>query len=215
MQSAREYLKELIDRGNVLQNPKQPSLDMIHSASLLPTFGPTREEMNAWLRDVKTYAHHYLKEHYLYSSIYNASNGINPYMLSSIITYLEYVYTDWDFWEAKESTVSTVSNSQGKEHLMYDVFVSHANADKESYVDKLKTSLDKLKIKIFYDKDTLEWGDDWKKVILEGVSKAEFAIIVISKNFFGREWTEKELNEFLNRQNHNGQKCKANIYCVF
>ena len=29
---------------------------------------------------------------------------------------------------------------------------------------------------------------------------------MISENFFGREWTEKELNEFLNRQNKNGQK---------
>ena len=28
----------------------------------------------------------------------------------------------------------------------------------------------------------------------------------ISENFFDREWTEKELNEFLNRQNQNGQK---------
>ena len=33
-----------------------------------------------------------------------------------------------------------------------------------------------------------------------------FIIIVISENFFDREWTEKELNEFLNRQNTNGQK---------
>ena len=46
----------------------------------------------------------------------------------------------------------------------------------------------------------------WKKQILNGVSKAEFAIIVISKNFFDREWTEKELTQFLNRQNKNGQK---------
>ena len=38
------------------------------------------------------------------------------------------------------------------------------------------------------------------------MDKAEFAIIVISENFFGREWTEKELGEFLNRQNKNGQK---------
>ena len=34
----------------------------------------------------------------------------------------------------------------------------------------------------------------------------EFAIIVISENFFGREWTERELKEFLNRQNKSGQK---------
>ena len=63
-----------------------------------------------------------------------------------------------------------------------------------------------MRINIFYDKDTLEWGDNWKDKILEGVAKAEFAIIVISENFFGREWTEKELGEFLSRQNQNGQK---------
>ena len=67
-------------------------------------------------------------------------------------------------------------------------------------------SLEKLGIKIFYDKKSLEWGDKWKNRILEGTKKAEFAIIVISDNFFDREWTEKELNEFLNRQNRNGQK---------
>ena len=93
-----------------------------------------------------------------------------------------------------------------KSFSMYDVFISHANADKAIYVDNLKSSLDKLKINIFYDKDTLEWGDNWKNKILEGVEKAEFAIIVISENFFDREWTERELNDFLNRQNRNGQK---------
>lgn len=71
---------------------------------------------------------------------------------------------------------------------------------------KLLINLDKLGIKIFYDKESLEWGDIWKNRILEGTKKSEFAIIVISENFFDREWTEKELNEFLNRQNRNGQK---------
>ena len=89
---------------------------------------------------------------------------------------------------------------------LYDVFISHANKDKIEYVNELKQSLNKLGINIFYDKDTLEWGDKWKDKILEGVAKAEFAIIVISENFFDREWTEKELNEFLSRQNENGQK---------
>ena len=59
---------------------------------------------------------------------------------------------------------------------------------------------------IFYDKESLEWGDNWKERILDGTKKAEFAIIVISENFFDREWTEKELSEFLNRQDRNGQK---------
>lgn len=88
----------------------------------------------------------------------------------------------------------------------YDVFISHANRDKEELVEDLYKSLDKLGIQIFYDKESIEWGDNWKDKILNGVKKAEFAIIVISENFFGREWTERELKELLSRQNRNGQK---------
>lgn len=90
-----------------------------------------------------------------------------------------------------------------KEH---DVFISHANKDKENFVEDLYQSLRKLGIDIFYDKESLEWGDNWKDKILNGTKNAEFAIIVISENFFDREWTERELSEFLNRQNCNGQK---------
>lgn len=101
---------------------------------------------------------------------------------------------------------NTKKDDDRKTLKMYDVFISHANKDKEQYVDELKESLEKLCINIFYDKDTLEWGDKWKDRIIEGVEKAEFAIIVISDNFFDREWTEKELNDFLARQNASGQK---------
>ncbi|WP_369351197.1 toll/interleukin-1 receptor domain-containing protein [Streptococcus hillyeri] len=88
----------------------------------------------------------------------------------------------------------------------YDVFLSHANKDKLDFVDELNRSLEKFGVNIFYDKNSLEWGDNWKQRILDGVKKATFAIIVISENFFDREWTEKELNEFLTRQTSEGQK---------
>lgn len=56
-------------------------------------------------------------------------------------------------------------------------------------------------------------GDNWKDKILNGVKKAKFAIIVISENFFDREWTERELNELLSRQNRNGQKLILPSFC--
>ena len=93
-----------------------------------------------------------------------------------------------------------------KPRKMYDVFLSHASKDKISYVEELKQTLDLLGIDVFYDKDTIEWGDKWKEKIYEGLEKSEFAIIVISENFFGREWTEEELKNLLERQNAEGQK---------
>lgn len=88
----------------------------------------------------------------------------------------------------------------------YDVFISHASKDKYVYVDKLYRALTKLNIRVFYDTREIEWGDNWKDRIIEGTQKSEFAIIVISKHFFGREWTERELEEFMKRQNESGQK---------
>ena len=102
---------------------------------------------------------------------------------------------------------STIFNNSVKNNYKeYDVFISHANSDKSIYVDNLKNSIQKLGINVFYDKDVLSWGDNWKEKIINGVERSEFAIIVISKNYFGREWTEKELYSFLNRQTESGQK---------
>lgn len=114
-------------------------------------------------------------------------------------TYDGYHYFD----EAHETPVPHKASLPKRK---YDVFLSHASADKNSYVEELKQTLDILGIDVFYDKDTIEWGDEWKKKIYEGLEKSEFAIIVISKNFFGREWTELELQNLLNRQNAEGQK---------
>lgn len=88
----------------------------------------------------------------------------------------------------------------------YDVFLSHANKDKVSFVDDLKRSFDKLGINIFYDKDSLLWGDSNKERIMRGIACCDFAVIVISNNFFGRDWTERELHELLSRQDKRGNK---------
>lgn len=107
------------------------------------------------------------------------------------------------FDEEKEETALKSEISTRK---MYDVFLSHASKDKSTYVEELKQTLDSLGVQVFYDKDTIEWGDAWKKKIYEGLEKSEFAIMVISENFFDREWTELELKELLERQNEEGQK---------
>ncbi len=205
MSSTQEYLKQLIDLGHTLQNQKYDP-NALHSASQLSNMNPSGVEYETWKQDVRTFNYRYLKKHPAYTIINNALFFNNSTTIPSILGCLDSVYNDLDFWEVQERKMVSNSQPEASTLPMYDVFISHANADKATYVDELKESLDKLKIKIFYDKETLEWGDNWKNKILEGVKKAEFAIIVISENFFDREWTEKELTNFLNRQNQNGQK---------
>lgn len=90
--------------------------------------------------------------------------------------------------------------------MKYDVFLSHANNDKDDYVRELKQSFEKLGISVFYDETSIDWGDNWKEKIYEGLSSCKYGVIVLSKNFFDRKWTEKELKELLSRQNKTGNK---------
>lgn len=205
MISAREYLKELIDRGESLGKPQYDKM-AIHSALSLINVYPSDTAIRDWMRDVQDFSHKYLKTHPIYQLLISAFNTALSNNITSIMFYLEKVYRDYDFWDSFEQQKGIKSTQEKPRTAMYDVFISHANADKTEYVNELKQALEKLRIKVFYDKDTIGWGDNWKNKILEGVQKAEFAIIVISENYFGREWTEKELNEFLNRQNSSGQK---------
>lgn len=160
-----------------------------------------------WINDFEIFYNKYLKGHALGSRIKTILFHRNLDAYRQLVSCLKSISKDQEFIDKMNGIEkTTVPVYQANMLPEYDVFLSHANKDKADLVDELNNSLEKLGVKIFYDKKSLEWGDKWKDRILEGTKKAEFAIIVISENFFDREWTEKELNEFLNRQNRNGQK---------
>ena len=158
------------------------------------------QQSEEWMNDVQifkdTYLYGHSLEHRMTQLLFHRS-------FKDLVACIKSISNDRELIDRMgESNEPMISNSLNE----YDVFISHANKDKPTIIDELYESLSRLGIKIFYDKRELEWGDNWKERILEGVEKSEFAIIVISDNFFGREWTEKELTSFLNRQNISGQK---------
>lgn len=195
-----EELEELLKRAENINAPINTAPQYI-----------SRDEYNKpseiWMNDVQIFYDNYLKEHALGDRIRTLlfHRGLGAY--GELVAALTSVSKDRKFID-KMNGVQEVSvpKYQARAIPEYDLFISHASKDKEELVESLYRSLDKLGIKIFYDKESIEWGDKWKEAILDGVNKAEFAIIVISENFFGREWTERELNELLSRQNRNGQK---------
>lgn len=129
------------------------------------------------------------------------------YISGAILTLSESGKTYFDDKAIAEERVKNDRMAENEDvRKQYDVFISHASKDKNVYVDSLNAAVRKLGLNIFYDTDVLSWGDNWKQVILDGTKSSEFAIIVISNNFFDREWTEGELGEFLSRQNENHQK---------
>ncbi|MBC9786430.1 toll/interleukin-1 receptor domain-containing protein [Heliobacterium chlorum] len=81
----------------------------------------------------------------------------------------------------------------------WDVFISHASEDKET-VNELAKMLVKMGIKVWFDKFTLRLGDSLRDSIDYGLSKSRYGVVVISKNFFEKEWPKKELNGFIARE---------------
>lgn len=197
MMNFEEELKELLQRT---ENIKAP----INAAPLGTDINKYNVPSNIWMDDVQIFYENYLKNHALGDRI---KSLLFHRKYNELVSALTSISNDRKFID-KMNGIEEVSVPKylAKTLPEYDVFISHANKDKEDLVEDLYKSLSKLGVKIFYDKEILDWGDEWKKQILDGVKKSEFAIIVISENFFDREWTEKELAEFLSRQNRNGQK---------
>ena len=200
MATFEEQLDDLLERTKSIKAP-------INAAPIGTDMNEYNRPSEVWVNDVEIFYNNHLKDHPLGDRIKTILSHRNLDAYNDLVGCLESITKDQSFID-KMNGISTVSvpKYQAKSLPEYDVFISHASKDKADLVEELYQSLNKLGVAIFYDKESLEWGDNWKDRILNGTNKAEFAIIVISENFFDREWTERELSEFLNRQNRNGQK---------
>ncbi len=76
----------------------------------------------------------------------------------------------------------------------WDIFISHATEDKDTFVRSLALALRSQGLKVWYDEFTLGIGDSLRKSIDEGLSSSKFGIVVISPNFIGKPWTDRELS---------------------
>lgn len=82
----------------------------------------------------------------------------------------------------------------------WDFFVSYATADKESVVLPLVTALRQRGQRVWYDDLEINPADDLPTVIKRGIDSSLFGIVVVTRNFFGRRWTEAEIEALMRRR---------------
>lgn len=87
----------------------------------------------------------------------------------------------------------------------WDVFISHASEDKESFVRPLANALIAEGLKVWFDEFTLRLGDSLRRKIDSGLVASRFGIVVLSPAFFQKEWPQKELDGLFARES-GGQK---------
>jgi len=81
----------------------------------------------------------------------------------------------------------------------YDVFISHASEDKEAVARPLAHSLKSKGLSVWYDEFELKIGDSLRRKIDIGLAKSNFGIVVISRNFINKGWTNYELDGLITR----------------
>ena len=91
------------------------------------------------------------------------------------------------------------------QNMKYDVFISHASEDKDLIVRPLVTMLEELSVRVWYDEFSLKLGDSLSASIDKGLLESRFGIVVLSKSFLKKNWTDYEYRSLLSRQ-MNGQR---------
>lgn len=81
----------------------------------------------------------------------------------------------------------------------YDVFISHASEDKDEVVRPLANALKSGGLKVWYDEFELKIGDSLRRKIDKGLAKSRFGVVVLSKSFFQKGWTNYELDGIVTR----------------
>jgi hypothetical protein len=81
----------------------------------------------------------------------------------------------------------------------YDVFISHASEDKEAIVRPLAHALREEGLAVWYDEFELRVGSSLRRSIDAGLANSRFGIVVLSEAFFGKGWTNYELDGLVTR----------------
>ncbi len=89
---------------------------------------------------------------------------------------------------------------KGGFELEWDLFISHASEDKEDFVKPLANVLKELKLNVWYDEFTLKIGDSLSSSINKGLISSKYGLVILSKSFIKKGWTDYELKSLLSRE---------------
>ena len=76
---------------------------------------------------------------------------------------------------------------------MFDIFISHSSKDKPEFVELLINELKNTSLSVWYDQNSIIFGDDIKNKIMTGIQNALLFVIILSDSFLKSCWANLEL----------------------
>jgi hypothetical protein len=81
----------------------------------------------------------------------------------------------------------------------WDVFVSHASEDKNDVARPLADALIGRGLKVWLDERQLRIGDSLRQSIDHGLSRSTFGVVILSRAFLSKGWTNYELDGMVSK----------------
>ena len=81
----------------------------------------------------------------------------------------------------------------------WDVFLSHASEDKD-FARIVADGLESWGLRVWFDEHILNPGDSLRRSIDHGLANSQYGVVILSPNFFAKEWPGKELDGLVARE---------------
>jgi len=78
--------------------------------------------------------------------------------------------------------------------IEYDVFICHASEDKADVAQPLAEALQRREFRVWLDTFEIRIGDRILSKIDDGLRRSRYGVVIISPSFFGKQWSQMELN---------------------
>lgn len=82
----------------------------------------------------------------------------------------------------------------------FDIFISHASEDKDAIVRPMAIFLERMGVRVWYDEFALKLGDSLSASIDKGLLDSKYGLVVLSKAFLKKNWTDYEFRSLLSKQ---------------
>ena len=105
-----------------------------------------------------------------------------------------------------ERQYALTNASEHEDSIRSDVFICHASEDKDEVARPLAEALRERGLKVWYDEYVLRVGDSLRRQIDKGLTSCRFGIVILSPNFFAKEWPQRELDGLVSRETIEVQK---------
>jgi len=85
-----------------------------------------------------------------------------------------------------------------------DVFLSHASEDNDDIARPVKEALEARGLTVWFDEIQIKVGQSIRQEIEKGIARARFGVVILSPDFFAKQWTQAELDALFSKKMSGG-----------